>query len=166
MNAFMNATFLRAEIARLIDEYPELAEDEMLRADMIEAETDLHAVIEKCLDQRQEAEAMVTAIKERATDLAERKARFQRKSDAMKALIQSIMEAADLQKLALPEATLSILSGRVSVNVLDADALPQGYFQIERKPDKKAIKEALEAGNAIPGAELVMGEDSLSIRSR
>lgn len=166
MNAFMKAGFLKAEINRLMETYPELAEDETLRADMMEAETDLHTVIAKCLEQRQEAESMVGAIKERIVAMNERKARFQRKSDAMKDLMQSIMETADLPKVMLPEATLSILSGRVSVNVIDANELPQGYYAIERKPDKKAIKAAMEKGDQIPGAELVMGEDTLTIRSR
>lgn len=107
---------------------------------------------------------MVTAISLRIGDLAERKARYQRKADAMKALIQSIMESAGLHKLALPEATLSILSGRTSVNVTDVNELPQGFYSTERKADKKALKSALEKGEAIPGAELVMGEDTLTVR--
>lgn len=164
MNVHMNAGYLKAEIARLIDAYPELAEDETLRADMIDGETDLNRVIGECLGARRESETMVTAISLRIGDLAERKARYQRKADAMKALIQSIMESAGLHKLALPEATLSILSGRTSVNVTDVNELPQGFYSTERKADKKALKSALEKGEAIPGAELVMGEDTLTVR--
>ena len=47
-----------------------------------------------------------------------------------------------------------------------ADQLPQGYFRIERIADKKAIGEALKAGNEIPGAELALGEEGLTIRPK
>lgn len=43
----------------------------------------------------------------------------------------------------------------VAVNITDADKLPEDFIVIERKPDKKAIKEALEEGEIIDGAELV-----------
>lgn len=165
-NLYMNAQYIRAEISRLIDANPELAEDDDLRADMIEGETDAVEFIGKALAARQEAVSIQKAIMSRIADLAERAARYDRKAGAMKALIRSVMRSADIDRLELPEATLSISKGRTSVDVTDLDALPQGYFKIERKADKTAIKQAIEAGNEIPGAQLVMGDESLTVRTK
>jgi len=169
MNAqflYVDAQAVKAHIADLLAVYPELLEDESLRLDTLEGETDMFAIIAKALNERFEAEGMATAIKERASDLYARQKRFERKADAMKKLIKALMDAADQDKITLPEATLSVTAPRTTVNVIDADQLPQGYFRIERIADKKAIGEALKAGNAIPGAELALGEEGLTIRPK
>ncbi|TPW26847.1 siphovirus Gp157 family protein [Pararhizobium mangrovi] len=164
MNAHMEAGYLKAEIDRLMDQYPELEDDETLRADMLDGETDLTRVMERLLDRRQSARGMNDAAKERAGAIMERSKRYGRQEEAFSALMLSIMERANLDKLTLPEATLSIRKPSVSVNVTAIDELPQGYFQTERKADKKAIGDALKRGDEIPGAELMMGKETLSVR--
>lgn len=165
-NLYLDAQFVRAEIGKLIEAYPDLAEDETLRADMVEGETDATRIIERALSERQEAETMAGAIKAREVDLAARRGRFERKSDAMRSLIRSVMQAASLDKLTLTEASLSIAKGRRSVNVVNVDDLPQGFFKTVRQADKTAIKSALERGDAIPGAEMVTGDEVLTIRTK
>lgn len=169
----MNATFLHADASRvrfvvtaILQQYPELTEDETLRADSLEAETDLHKVISRALKERIEANSMAEAIKGVMSDMGARKGRFERKADAMKDLIKGLMDVADLDKLTLPEATLSVTSPRVSVNVTALEELPQGFYAIERKADKTAIKAALEAGQSVPGAELQLGLSGLNIRTK
>lgn len=166
MNVHVDAQIIKAQIARLLTEYPELADDESLRADVLEGETNLHRLIEAALSERQTAETMAAAIKEREAALYARRGRFERKSEAMKRLIKSVMLAADLPKLALPEATLSITAPRVTVNVLDVNELPQGYYRVKREADKAALKSALEKGEQIPGAELALGDEGLTIRTK
>jgi hypothetical protein len=109
---------------------------------------------------------MQEAIKARIADLSERAARYGRRADAMKALIKSVMGAAGLDRLELPEATLSIAKPRASVDVTDLDALPQGYFRLKKEADKTAIKKAIETGEEIPGAVLVLGDESLIVRTK
>lgn len=162
----MDAATVTRHVEALFAEFPELATDEALRSDMIEGETDLHRVVQRALDHKLEAKTMVKAMAERKSDLAERTARWQRRDDAMGVLIKGLMDVAGLEKLVLPEATISVTKGRESVDVLDVDALPQGYFVTERKADKTAIGAALKAGEAIPGAALKRGEDSISVRTK
>jgi len=161
---FKDAQAVRTQILALIATYPELEEDATLLADSLEGETDLHRVLEKLLGERREAETMASAIKEREGDMQERRKRFERKSAGVKKIILQLMEAAQQEKITLPEATLSITRPRVSVDVTDIDALPQGFFKTERKPLTAEIKTALESGNAIPGAQLVMGDVGLTVR--
>lgn len=163
---FLDANVTKAEIAKLLEAYPELSEDDQLRMDAIEGETNAFGVIEKALAERQEAEAMAGAIKEREINLAARRSRFERKSDAMRGLIKAIMKAADLPKVQLTEASISITSPRVNVIITNEADLPQGYVRIKREADKAAIKSALMRGDEIPGAELQFGDESLTIRTK
>ena len=163
---FLDANVTKAEIAKLLEAYPELANDEQLRMDTLEAETDAFKVIEKALSERQEAESMAEAIKVRETELHARRGRFERKSEAMRGLIKAVMQAAKLDKVQLTEATLSITKPRQSVNVTDLEALPQGFYRLKREADKTALKTALEQGETIPGAELATGTSGLTVRTK
>jgi hypothetical protein len=50
------------------------------------------------------------------------------------------------------------------VEVINADEVPSQLCKTTVTPDKAAIKKQLEAGEAVPGAALVMGAPSISIR--
>ena len=128
-NLWLEAQFVKAEIGRLIDAYPDLAADEILRADMIDGETDAVKIIETALAERLDAVAIAEAIKARETDLAARRERFERKAEAMRSLISSIMKAAKQSRMQLAEATISVTRPSVSVGIADVDELPQGFFQ-------------------------------------
>ena len=160
----IDAANVKAGIARLKAAFPELADDAELALDTYEGETDLHAVLSRIVRQRAGNLAIVDGLKTYIAALSERKARAERSADALKALAQDLMDAADQDKITLPEATLFTTKPRESVNVTDVDALPQGYFKIKREADKTALKTALMAGEAIPGAELQMGLAGLTIR--
>lgn len=167
MNApFMQAGFVRAEIDRLLSAYPELADDETLRLDMIEAETDFMKILSRVVNARADKLAFADAMKARMSDLSERKARYERGAEAMKALAHTLLTAAGQDKVTLPEATVFVTQPRTTVNVLNVDDLPQGYFRVKREADKTAIKSALEQGEQIPGAELAFGDEGLTIRTK
>lgn len=157
---------LEIEINRLIADYPELADDEAMRHDVIQGETSLHEVLSRILDHRSEALEMVTGIKERASHLKERQDRYERRADAMKALAFRLMKAAKQSKITLTEATLSISKGRDSVVIDDIDSLPQGTYSVEKKPNKDAIKKQIEAGSPVPGARIEQGQPGLTVRTR
>jgi hypothetical protein len=163
---FKDAQNVRTHILALIAAYPELEEDATLMADMVAGETDLERVLEKLLNERREAETMATAIKEREGDLSERRKRHERKADGVKKIMLQLMEAAQQDKVTLPEATLSIGKARESVEIIDAEALPQGFYRSERKPLSKEIMEAFKEGQPVPGAQLRLGSPSLTVRTR
>jgi hypothetical protein len=161
-----DAASVKAQIINLINAYPELAGDDELRADMFEGETDLEKVVSRCLNASMEASSMVDAIKSRESDLRERRSRYERKAAAMKALILDMMTTADIPKMELAEATLSMRDPVPGVNVVNVDDLPQGYFKVEKKADKTAIKKSILAGETVPGAELELGSQTLTIRTK
>lgn len=163
---FNDAQFVRTQINALIAAYPELEEDATLLADALEGETGLHEILTRLLVERREAETMASAIKEREADLVERRKRFERKADGMKKIMLKLMEASQQDKVVLTEATLSVTKPRTSVEVIDAEALPQGFFRIERKPLSSEIKDALESGHPVPGASLSLGNPGLMVRTK
>jgi hypothetical protein len=163
---YLDANFVKAEIAKLIAANPELADDEALREDMIAGETNATRIIERALEEQQGAEMMVGAIKAREIDIVARRGRYERKSEAMRSLIKSIMRAANLDKITLTEASLSLTKARQTVGIEDLDQLPQGYFKTTRQADKAAIKSAFERGEEIPGAFIVTGDMGLTIRTK
>lgn len=162
----LDTNFVKAEIGKLMATYPELADDESLRLDMVEGSTTAIGVIERALAECLDAEALVEGIGIRMKDLSTRAGRLQRKGEAMRSLIKAVMKAALLDKVPLPEATLSITKARETVGIIDIDELPQGYFKTIRQADKAAIKDALAGGQDVPGAALVMGSEGLSIRTK
>jgi hypothetical protein len=163
---YLDANEVKAEIGKLMAAYPELADDETLRADVIEGETSAFRIVERALTERREAETLALAIKEREAALATRRARFERKSEAMKKLIVTVMRAGKMNTAVLPEATLWLSKPGTSVGIENLDELPQGYFRMKREADKKAIKSALEQGEEIPGAFLVTGDIGLTVRAK
>lgn len=167
-----NDNFLAADVANLAAEidglfaaYPELAEDEQLRADMLEGETNLHAVLERLLGVEREANSLAAAVANRIADLQSRKARAERRKEAMRGLMLRLLKAADLQKAPLTEATISVTKGRDSVEITDEAAVPARFLKVVKTPDKTAIGEALKAGKTVKGAALKTGEPTLSVRA-
>lgn len=158
-----DVTVLEREFADLLAAYPELAEDDALRADTIEGETDAHRILARIVAVERDADSMAKAIAERARDLAGRKARHERKKEAMRVLLLRLLKAAGLPKVALPEATVSITKKAAGVEIVDEDALPDMACKVVRVPDKTRIKELLGEG---PVAGARMGEPSETITVR
>jgi Siphovirus Gp157 len=166
MNIQIEAGFVKSEISRLLLAYPELSDDEILLADALEGETGLFPFVEKMLSYAREAETTAAAIKARESALAVRRGRFEQQSEVARSIIRAVMMATGVNKILLVEATLSLGKGRESIEILSLEDLPQGYFTIERKADKEAIKAGLDAGQTIPGAKFTTGKTSLIIRTK
>lgn len=158
---------VRQQISNLLVSYPELAEDEILRADMIEAETEAHEFLRLIERKRQEAASMAGAIAGNIAELELRQQRFERREKAMRAIGFKIMETADLKKLEMPEATYSVRNGQQKV-VGDADPAKMSpyYTRTKIELNREAIKQALKDGQTVTGFTLSNAEPSLSIRTK
>ncbi len=162
----LDVHFLEQEIANLITAYPEFSEDEALKADMISGEFDVESVMARVMGHLFEAEEMLDGMKPRFEDLSERKKRWERRKEFCRALAQRVLEASGRPRIELPEATISKSAGKESVEITNVDELPQGYVQITKSPDKKAIMSAISSGESIPGASLIKGKGGITIRTK
>jgi Siphovirus Gp157 len=159
-----DADALRREIERLLRDYPELADDEVLRADMLDGSTEIGDILTSLVRTNQDALALKEGTKARLDELKARGDRFTKRTEFVRALIFKIMETARLKKLELPEATLSIRNNpQQIVGDPDAAALPDDLCRIKREPDKKKIRDALLAGQDVPGCTLSNAPPSLMI---
>lgn len=162
----LDVAYTARAIDAMLAAYPELMDDDELRADSLEAETSLPDLMSKLVRWRQEELASIAGLDAYLEELGLRRARKMRRAEGLKGLMLKLMSTAKLPSLMLPEATIGVSRGRNTVSIVDIDALPQGYFITTRQADKAAIKRALEANEDVPGAALVIGENVLTVRQK
>lgn len=167
MNPAVKAAVL-ARIASLRDELGEYDADEILRADMLEGETDMDGILShlvRSLNHARFDEAGAKAALDEAKDRYEaRMNSARRRIETARACIEDIMTSAGLDKRKLPEGSISITHGKPSLWLEEGFTPPQGYERIKIEPDKEAIKAAVMAGERIPGAEIVVGKRIVTVR--
>lgn len=162
----LDPQIIAQQISQLFLQYPQLAEDEILRSDTIEGETDAFEFLASIICMIEDAKALADGTGNRIDDLQARKGRFEHRIEALRSLAFKIMQAAELKKAELPCATLSVRAGTPKVIITEEGHLPESCVKVTvtRVPDKTAIKDALLQGENVPGACLSNAEPSLTIR--
>lgn len=164
----LDPSFVLQQIDALKREYPFIWDDgdEKLLTDCLAAETDINEFLTVLVDRMRDSVAMADAIASRIAELESRRDRYSRREQAMRVLAFKVMEAANLRKVELPEATLSIRAGTPKVIITDEAIIPDLLCRITRSPDKTKIKELLTNGDPVQGAELSNAEPTLAIRTK
>lgn len=162
----MEADFVKQSIAKLIASFPELADDEVLRRDTLEAETDATKLFSRLIRADKETEAQAAGLKAYMGELAERQSRLVRRQEAIRKMALEVLDAAAISSFVLPEATLTVRQGKPKVMVLDEYAIPPEYTRTKTEINKSAIKDAILGGTIVPGAELSNSEPFLMIRTK
>lgn len=132
--------------------------------DTLDGETDVMDVIGWLIEQRGEAQTFAAACKQHAAEYTERQKRLEVKAKKMASTIGDILDATEQTKIAHPLATISRTKGRQRVVISNEVIVPRRLCVTTVKPDSAAIKKQLEAGNEVPGAELVTGDKGVTIR--
>lgn len=140
--------------------YPD---DVNLLADTLEGETELYEIVGKLLGKIEDANGDVNALKDQIANRTERKGRAEGRIKAIRETICQLMDVARLDKLTLPEATLSRRIVAPKTIVQNADLVPDEYCTFTRKPDMAAIKAANEN---VAGTALDNGGVSLTVRMK
>ena len=162
----MVTSIVRSVVARMEQEgtidTDEAAAMEALREEV----PDVDVVLTRLLRAMGEAEANRRAITERINALSVRKARFDGQYDSFRAAVQSILDVCQLTKWQSPEYTVSVREGKPAVVISDVKSLPAEYTRTETKPDRAAIKAAMEQGVVIPGVEWGNGGAIMVVRDK
>jgi hypothetical protein len=159
------ATVVRQQIEALMREYPDLAEDEILRADMLEGETDLAEIVTAIHRMTEDAKALRDGTQERLDDLTARRNRFKQRVEFGRELILKILNAADIKKLELPEVTVSLRNNKPHLlGDVDPNLLPDELVKITRAIDRAKVREAIEAGQEVEGFVLSNAPPSLLVK--
>jgi hypothetical protein len=145
------------------------ADDQEIVETAIEGETSLLEAIDEALAQIDECEVLITGLKAKEEAYADRRKVSEQRAERLRASIEQALIVTEQEKVTLPTATI-FLSKRKPNIVIDNEAdIPAAYWtipKVEPKLDKKALKEALEAKEEIPGAHLDSGSVSISIRRK
>ena len=102
-------------------------------------------------------EADVAAIKQWAADATERARSVQARADSLRQYLSTNLQACGIQKVEGPGITVSFRKS--SAVVVDEPGLIPSEFMRQPEPpppvaDKKAIADALKAGEVVPGAHI------------
>lgn len=144
----------------------ELDDDERAYLDTLEGETDLYEWVRRLLERIEEDDGVTAALAEQVTDRQARKQRAADRIAAHREALMALLQSARLDKLVLPEATISVRDVPPKAIVTDEAAVPDDYCKFTRKPDMAAIKAGVEAGATIPGVSFDNGGNSLTIRRK
>lgn len=144
-----------------------LAEDEILNHDMIEGSTNVLDLLKVLEGERREAVRQMAGLRTLITQDELRLERFERREQRLRELAFVVMQACNLRKVDLPEATYSIRPSppKVIITAATIDELPEAYIRVKKEPDKVAIKAALQSGDKVTGAALSNQPDTLMIRT-
>jgi hypothetical protein len=133
--------------------------------DTIEGETGLHEAISRVMGFIQEDHILIAGIEQMIQTLAARRDRLSDRVDFYRAAIEQAMTIGEIQTMELPDATVTVRRVAPKLEVVDESAIPAVFWTPQDpKLDRKAVTDALKAGNEVPGAMLGNGGITLFIR--
>jgi len=168
MNKRIDPHWVLQQIDQLYAMYPDLWEEpnEQLLADSLAGQTDLNEALTQIVNRIHDDEDRLDTIKIRIGKQRERHERIDRRVTAMRDLAFKLMQHANVPKIELALATLSVRAGTPKVVITDETALPESCIRTKREPDRVAIKDFLTSGVSVPGASLSNAEPGLTIKDR
>lgn len=142
--------------------------DDEAFVDTLDGCTDAVEAARRVVRTIREDEASEAALKALESDYGARRKRLAERRERARDALATFLSEIGEKTLKLPEATLSLSAGRVALagDCEDANALPADLTITTRKPDRAAIKAALEAGREVPGFALSNGRPTLTVRVR
>lgn len=160
------ARFLLEQVAHtLLEQDPQMRDDDALFLDMLDAEGgDALDVMRAGLRASLGAAAQARACKERMGQLAERQRRHEDRAEALQAAVHQAMRDLGIPRLRNAEFTAARREGSERAEVSDIELLPERYVRLKREPDKAPLLAALKTGEAVPGAALARGDETLTVK--
>jgi hypothetical protein len=106
-------------------------------------------------------EASADAIKNAEAQMANRRKAIERRAESLRQYLKLNMERTGILKIESPQFCLSIKKNPPAVHVEAPELVPEKFMKAPPPPppalDKKAVAEALKAGEDVPGCRLEQG---------
>ncbi len=154
--------YLREQIK---NEFPDI--DEETLADTLEGLTNLNEMLGAVVRSHLDDMAIVDALKSRMTDMQDRLSRISKRADKKREIVTSVMEQANLKKLAEADFTLSLRATSAPLVVTEEESIPEPYWKPQApKLDRQGLIAALKAGEHVPGAVLGNPRMAIAIRTK
>lgn len=133
--------------------------------DTLDGECNLKEVLVDLIVGSQNDQDCVDAIERRQEAQDARKGMYKLRAQKKRDAVFAIMQEAGINKLPSAEFTIWIGETQPKVTITDISKVPVKFLRIsEPKPDLRAIREAIEDGQAIEGAVLSNGGQTLFVR--
>jgi len=153
-------------ITSIAEELAPYKDDQDAFWDTLDAETDVLDLVGQVLKELSDAEAGMIACQEMVKRYNERKSLMDLRKVRLNKILKTVMLCCDETKIPHPLATVSLRNGMQSVVIKDEKAIPTQLCKTTVTPDKAEIKKQLKAGVEIDGAELVTGQQTISVRMK
>lgn len=107
-------------------------------------------------------QSTAAAIKQAESDMAARRKAMENRADSLMRYLFDSMTVAGIEKIECPHFRLAIKNNPAAVEIFEPGLVPASFMRTPEppppSPDKTAIKEALKAGQDVPGARLTSGQ--------
>jgi hypothetical protein len=158
-NLYEIAVAFRADADKLAD----LDLDDQTLQDTLEAMSgELEVKCQQTAFVVRNLEATAAAIKEAEAKMCERRKALEARAARVKDWLLSNMVVAGVRTIDCPHFRLAVRENPPAVEVYEPGLIPQEFFRQPEPPppaiDKTAIKEALKAGQDVPGCRLTRGQ--------
>lgn len=156
------------DIARdLLKTFSDISDEDAITITLA-SETNLLEVIGAGVERVSLIETLGASIDTLIESLKSRRQRLDMQAERIRTAIGVAMEATSLKKLELPMWAISLAKKPAGLIVTDESAIPSNFFKLPPPPapklDKKAVLDALKAGQTVPGATLDNGGSIVKIR--
>lgn len=132
--------------------------------DTLDGETNIGDMIESLILKRSEATANEAAAKQVASEFMERASRMAAQHKSVNKALAAILDAMGEKKVSHHLATISRTKPRDVLVITDESEIPTQLCVVTSRPDRTAIKNALSAGEVVPGAMLEKSDPGLTVR--
>jgi hypothetical protein len=159
----MTALYLIAQDYRATaDKLADMDLDEQTIADTLESMSgDLEVKATNTAFFVRNLEASAAAIKEAEAQMAARRKAIENRAGRIKDYLLASMMVAGVQKIECPHFKLAVRENPPAVEVYEPGLIPAEFMRQPEPPppaiDKAAIKEAIKAGQEVPGCKLSRG---------
>lgn len=106
-------------------------------------------------------EALAEQIRQAEAQMAARRKAIESRAERVRQYLLANMQACGITKIECPWFVVAIRKNPPAVEIIDEAQLPERFLVSPPppppKPDKRAILEALKAGEEVPGARLTQG---------
>lgn len=103
-------------------------------------------------------DSTAAAIKQAEADMAARRKAIENRAERVRDYLLTAMQACDIQKIECPWFKLAVRQNPASVVIVEQSLIPAEFMRQPEPPlpapDKKAIKDAIEAGQDVSGCRL------------
>lgn len=155
-----------AEMLR--EQFPGIDSDDVAWLDNLEGVTDAVSLAEHLAERAIYLVSLQAAALDRAKQLQARAKRFEAEEERLRSILLALVDAAGGRKMVFAGCTLSPRNVQPKVVAVDEAQTPPQYLVevTTQKPDKRAIRDALEIGAEVPGWYLSNAARSLAILVR